>query len=97
MRPGYLWGFLNNFLGSPGIVTLTVDHNAARGHVTVAGVAAPANYQGGHFRTLPLQLAAEPLPGYVFVEWAETGNTDPTPTVVLTGATTLTAVFEPSP
>ena len=34
-------GYLNNFLGSPGIITLTVDHNAARGHVDIAGVAAP--------------------------------------------------------
>ena len=97
LRPGYLWGFLNNFLGSPGMVTLTVDHNAARGHVSVEGVAAPAHYQGAHFRTLPLQLAAEPLPGYDFIEWAETGDTDPTPTLVLSGPTTLTAVFEPSP
>ena len=60
-------------------------------------MAAPAHYQGAHFRTLPLQLAAEPLPGYVFVEWAETGDTDPTPTLVLSGPRTLTAVFEPSP
>ena len=29
LRPGYLWGYLNNFLGSPDIVTLTVDHYAA--------------------------------------------------------------------
>ena len=97
LRPGHLWGYLNTFLGTPGMVTLTVNHNAARGHVTVEGVAAPAHYQGAHFRTLPLQLAAEPLPGYVFVEWAETGDTDPTPTLVLSGPRTLTAVFEPSP
>ena len=97
LRPGYLWGYLNNFLGSPGIVTLTVDHNAARGHVTIAGVAAPAHYEGGHFRALPLHLTAEPLPGYVFVEWAETNDTDPTLAVTLTGPTTLTAVFEPEP
>jgi hypothetical protein len=97
LRPGYLWGFLNKFLGSPGLVTLTVDHNAARGNVLIEGVDAPSHYQGGHFRTLPLQLTAEPLPGYVFIEWAETNNTDPTTSVVLTGPTTLTAVFEPEP
>ncbi len=97
LRPGHMWGFLNTFLGSPGLVTLTVDHNAARGDVLIEGVDAPAHYQGGHFRTLPLQLTAEPQPGYVFVKWAETNDTDPTPTVVLTGPITLTAVFEPEP
>lgn len=97
LRPGNLWGFLNKFLGSPGLVTLTVDHNAARGNVLIEGVDAPSHYQGGHFRTLPLQLTAEPLPGYVFVKWAETNDTDPTPSVVLTSPTTLTAVFEPEP
>ena len=97
LRPGYLWSFLNKFLGSPGLVTLTVDHNAARGNVLIEGVDAPAHYQGGHFRTLPLQLTAEPLPGYVFVEWAETNNTNPTTSLVLTGPTTMTAVFEAEP
>ena len=63
----------------------------------IEGVDAPAHYQGGHFRTLPLQLTAEPRPGYVFVEWAETNDTDPTPTIVLTGPITLSAVFEPEP
>ena len=32
LRPGHLWGYLNTFLGTPGMVTLTVNHNAARGH-----------------------------------------------------------------
>jgi len=94
LRPGYLWGYLNDFLKSPGLTTLAVHHNPAQGRVTVAGVDVPAHYEGAHFRALPLQLAAEPLPGYVFVEWAETGETDPTPAVVLSGAATWTAVFE---
>jgi uncharacterized repeat protein (TIGR02543 family) len=95
LRPGYLWGFLNSFLGSPGIVTLAVNHNDAQGDVSIAGVAAPAHYQGGHFRNLPLQLMAEPLPGYVFVKWAETNDTNPNLTITPAGPTTLTAIFEP--
>ena len=76
---------------------MTVTPTAARGPVPVEGVAPPAHSQGAHSRPLPLQLAADPLPGYVFVEWAETGDTDPPPTLVLSGPRTLTAVFEPSP
>ncbi len=96
-RPGYLTGFLNTFVGSPGTTTLTVQHNAAQGSVLVAGVDVPANYSGPHFRTLPVRLEAVPAPGYVFVQWAETGETAASVSLVLSGATTRTAVFVPAP
>jgi hypothetical protein len=92
-RPTFLWGFLNTFLNSPGMTTLTVNHNPAQGSVRVAGVEAPGNYSGTHFRTLPVRLEATPAPGYVFVEWAETGDTSAQVSVVLSGAATWTAIF----
>lgn len=97
LRPGYLTGFLNTFVGSPGTTTLTVQHNAAQGSVLVAGVDVPANYSGPHFRTLPVRLEAVPAPGYVFVQWAETGETASSISLVLSGATARTAVFAPAP
>jgi len=97
LRPGYLTGFLNTFVGSPGTTTLTVQHNATQGSVLVAGVETPGNYSGPHFRTLPVRLEAVPAPGYVFVQWAETGETAPLVSLVLSGATTRTAVFAPVP
>lgn len=92
-RPAYLLGFLNNFLGAPGTVTLTVNHNDSQGQVLVSGVTVPAGYSGPHFRTLPVRLEAVAAPGYVFDHWAETGETAASLSLVLTGATTRTAVF----
>jgi len=92
-RPEYLWSFLHTFLNTPGMTTLTVNHNPAQGSVRVAGVDVPGNYSGTHFKALPVRLEATPAPGYVFVKWAETNLTDPSPSVTLTGAATWTAVF----
>ncbi|HQF69853.1 MAG TPA: CotH kinase family protein [Promineifilum sp.] len=97
-RPGYLTGFLNTFLGAPGTAALTVNHNAAQGRVLVAGVDVPGNYSGPHFRGLPVRLQAVPAAGYIFVQWAETGETNAAVAVVLSGAAaTRTAVFAPAP
>ena len=98
LRPGYLTGFLNTFLGSPGTTVLSVSHDAAQGRVLVSGVDVPGDYSGPHFRGLPLRLEAVPAPGFAFVQWAETGETAASVSVVLAGAaTTRTAVFAPMP
>ena len=88
---------LNLYVGSPGLANLTVAV-VGDGAVSVAGVQPFAYpFTGPYYRTLPLTLEAQPTAGYRFVEWQETGETDPTITLNLSGNATRTAVFEPEP
>ncbi len=88
---------LNLYVGSPGTANLTVAVSGS-GQVSIAGVAPFAYpFTGPYFRTLPLTLEATPALGFRFVQWQETGETNPAITLTLSGNATRTAVFEPEP
>ncbi|MBK7218265.1 MAG: lamin tail domain-containing protein [Candidatus Promineofilum sp.] len=96
-RPAKMREHLNAYVGAPGPANLTVNVSGS-GVVAVAGVEPLAYpFSGPYFRTLPLTLAATPAVGFRFVEWQETGETDPAITLNLSGNVTRTAVFEPEP
>jgi len=96
-RPEKMRQHLNLYVGSPGLANLTVAV-VGDGGVRVAGVAPLAYpFTGPYFRTLPLTLEATPAAGFRFVEWQETGETNPAITLNLSGNATRTAVFEPEP
>jgi hypothetical protein len=95
-RPAYMRSHLDSFLGSPGTANLTLNINGG-GDVLAANVKAPGSgYSGPYFKTVPMTLQAIPQAGWKFVEWLETGETDPSITITLTGDLTRTAVFEES-
>jgi len=52
---------------------------------------------GDYIDGVPLPLIAVPLPGYRFVEWTETGETNDTITWMPSGDAAYTAVFEVDP
>ena len=88
---------LNLYVGSPGTANLTVAVSGS-GQVSIAGVAPFAYpFSGPYYRTLPLTLEATPALGFRFVQWQETGETNPAITLTLSGNATRTAVFEPNP
>ena len=88
---------LNLYVGSPGTANLTVAVSGS-GQVSIAGVAPFAYpFSGPYYRTLPLTLEATPALGFRFVQWQETGETNPAITLTLSGNATRTAVFEPDP
>jgi hypothetical protein len=96
VRPGYMRGFLNSYLGSPGTANLTVNINGG-GDVLAADVKVPGSgYTGPYFKTVPMTLEAVSQSGWKFVKWLETGDTNPLITITLTGDLTRTAVFEVS-
>lgn len=96
-RAGVVRGHMNTYLGGPGLANLTIAV-VESGQVSVAGVEPLAYpYTGPYFLNLPITLEAKPAFGYRFVEWQETGSTNPAITVTLTGALTRTAVFEAVP
>ena len=88
---------LNVHAGSPGLADLTVAV-VGSGQVSIAGVEPFAYpFSGPYYRNLPLHLKATPIAGFRFVEWQETGETDPEITLNLSGNATRTAVFEADP
>ncbi len=96
-RPGNMRNHLNAYIGSPGTANLTVAISGG-GTVAVAGVEPLAYpFTGPYFRAIPLTLAAVPAFGYRFVQWQETGETNPAISLTLSATTTRTAVFEPVP
>lgn len=93
-RPVNMRNHLNTYLGSPGTANLTVNITG-NGDVLAADVKVPGSgYTGPYFKTIPMTLEAVPTPGWKFVKWQETGDTNPFITVTLTGNMTRTAVFE---
>jgi len=54
-------------------------------------------WTGIYIDSIPVQLVAVPLPGYEFVEWLESGNTDDTISWMPNSDSTFTAVFQISP
>jgi hypothetical protein len=96
-RPEKMRQHLNAYVGSPGLANMTVAV-VGDGGVSVAGVQPLAYpFTGPYYRTLPLTLEATPAAGFRFVEWQETGETNPAITLTLSGDATRTAVFEPEP
>lgn len=66
----------------------------AGGAIRIAGVPMEPAYNSSVelFHSTPVELTAEAAPGYTFVAWSD-GSTEPTITVTLTGAMSLTANF----
>ncbi|MBP6789745.1 MAG: CotH kinase family protein, partial [Candidatus Promineofilum sp.] len=96
-RPEKMRQHLNLYVGSPGLANLTVAV-VGDGAVSIAGVQPFAYpFTGPYYRTLPLTLEAQPAAGYRFVQWQETGDTNPAITLNLSANATRTAVFEPEP
>jgi len=91
----------------PDSCALGVDvNNQNMGRVKVHSILIDDNLQGvssevypwygNYMQTVTVPLIAIPLPGYQFVEWLETGDTNDTIYWTPEGSTFFTAIFEPS-
>lgn len=96
-RPAYAVSRLQTELGlNRGMANLALTcAPATGGNVRVAGVPLTLEWNTtiGLFLNTPVELTAEPAPGYAFVSWS-TGATNPTIELVLTGHETITANFQ---
>ncbi len=78
-------------------LTVNFDENSGGGvRVNSTELILPYNYEGIYFEDLPLRLKAVADPGYQFVHWLETGETDEVIYFVGIGDYTLTPIFIPS-
>ena len=95
-RPPHVRDHLMSELGVDGTYRLSISHAAADGgnvYLNAAGYPAPDDYSGIYFRNVPLRLRAEARPGYRFLHWEETGETEPEIEIRSRDDTTLTPVF----
>lgn len=96
-RPAYAVSRLQTELGlNRGMANLAITFAPlAGGNVRVAGVPLTPEWNTdiGLFKNTPVELTAEPAPGYAFVSWSN-GETNPTIELVLTGDEALTANFQ---
>tara|TARA_B100000508_G_scaffold55003_3_gene42755 strand:+ start:137194 stop:140178 length:2985 start_codon:yes stop_codon:yes gene_type:complete len=107
-RPHYVRKHMYDQWGLSDSVRLHIDVNdQTMGKVQVNSIlidqklegTSPSIYpwMGIYFSDLQIPLTAKPNVGYRFVEWIETGNTDQTILVTLSGDSTFTARFELNP
>lgn len=77
--------------------SLTVDRIGSDGCTLLIEDLQPVVFpwSGNFFNELPIRLEAVPAAGWHFSHWQETGQTDSLLALILSGPTTLTAVFEP--
>lgn len=92
------WGYSDSCMVTINVNDVTMGRvkvNSILINEALPGVA-PSLYPwtGRYIETIPLPLIAVPLPGYRFVEWLETGETNDTISWNPAGDETYTAVFE---
>lgn len=103
-RPSYQRKHMFNYFSLIDSSTITINVNdTLAGNVRINtllinsklhGINGPTYpWNGIYFDSLPLTLEALPLPGFKFLYWQETGNTNAKQTVQLFGDSIFTAVF----
>ncbi len=97
-RPAYAVSQLQTQLGlAPGLANLAITiAPPGGGNLRIAGVPMTPEFNTtmSLFKNTPVEITAEPAPGYAFVSWSN-GETNPTITLTLTADATLTANFLP--
>jgi rhodanese-related sulfurtransferase len=106
-RPAYVWQHLKAHFPTEGTAWVTIHQPKPQaGHVRINSVhldgaltpgvpGRPAEWSGRWFRAFPIELEALPEPGWRFVRWQETGQTERRLSVALTSDLEFTPVFEP--
>lgn len=94
-RPDDYFDHTVAYFGLSGSSNLTVDQNiAGAGSIQLSTLHHTSfPWTGEYYHDVPINLEAIPAEGYTFSHWQETGETDPSIEVVITGNTTYTAVY----
>ena len=98
-RADFMRQHIADYFDLSGTYRLTVAFDADSGgrvYVNSNQFAVPFNYTGSYFDDVPVMITAAPDPGFSFVEWQETGETEATIAFVADERSTLTPVFVPS-
>ncbi len=99
-RAPYVRLGISNYLHVSNTADLTIDVTPPNsGRVRLHGVPLLPEYSSTAtmYRDIPLEIAVEPAPGFVFAGWSDGLGTDSSLTLTLTADRTLTATFVASP
>jgi len=95
-RPAYVWQHLRSHFGLSEPVTLSIESlDTVAGSLKVNSVVvASETWSGNYFAEIPVTVTAIPNAGYRFANWSGAStSTEPTLTLSLTEAVSLTPVF----
>jgi len=98
LRPGFYRQFMTDHFGLDELYTLTIgDRDTTKGRVVIHSEeqSLPREYSAQYFKNVPLRLMAVADAGYEFVEWLETGDTNPVLMLSSNTDVTRTPVFRP--
>ncbi|HHS96167.1 MAG TPA: hypothetical protein ENJ45_06210, partial [Phaeodactylibacter sp.] len=96
-RPEHMRNFLQSKFNLNGTFNLHLNYNENSGgtlRINSNQMQTPYNYTGIYFKDIPIELFAIPNPGYEFVHWEETGETNPTIYFSSSSDATLTPIFQ---
>ncbi|MCG3167440.1 MAG: hypothetical protein POELPBGB_03232 [Bacteroidia bacterium] len=104
-RPSKLRQYMMQYFAIPDTFLITVNvSDSGAGRVKISSLLIDENttgitgsaypWTGMYFESVPVPLKAIPRPGYRFVQWLNTGITNPDTVVFLNSDTSFTAVFE---
>ncbi len=107
-RPQYMTQHVIDMWGLPGTAQVQLDvSDPAHGFIKISSVDINENtvaannpvypWEGKYFKAIPIPVKAIPKPGYMFVEWEGTGNTNPLIEVTLADNLYLKALFQVDP
>ncbi len=107
-RPSRLKQHIMTNFGSPAVWDLTLDvSDTAKGNIKVNTILLDENttrttattypWTGQYFQNFPVPLTAIAKPGYVFVKWLPSNDPNPTISVNLNSASSITAMFDIDP
>lgn len=96
LRPGIVWGHLNNFFLLNGTETIqVVNSNSENGKIYITDKEVENGFEGQFFKFTPLKIKAVPSIGYRFVKWNGIDENQNSEVILsLSEAITLEAVFE---
>jgi CotH protein/chitobiase/beta-hexosaminidase-like protein/type IX secretion system substrate protein/lamin tail-like protein len=95
-RPNYMRNHMRGYFGLSNTSNLHINHTAnSHGEVYFHSneMRIPYQYDGIYFHEIPIKIKAIPDPGYSFLKWDETGDTNAEIDFILNSEFTLTPIF----
>ncbi|MFT5385178.1 MAG: hypothetical protein ACI81W_002584 [Saprospiraceae bacterium] len=95
-RPNYMRNHMREYFSLGNTSNLQINHSdESHGEVYFHSneMSVPYQYSGEYFHGIPIKIKAVADPGYTFLEWKETGDTNAEIDFILTEAFTLTPIF----
>jgi hypothetical protein len=97
LRTSYMYEHTVRYFNLSGLAKVTLAYNDSHGVVSLNTLNIESgNWEGTYFKDIPITLKAVAKPGFKFVKWEGTNDTNPELIVTLSSDATFTPLFERS-